>query len=148
MGAMVRTRARMATGNGRRYDKGMGTVANRSSRPSRGRNRRQPHPGFRRRWAGGHLAERSQLAGRAPGDTKGRLGRVEREDRNLILGELKRDRLVGVFKINYLGHEPTTIDCIVHIVLRESNSDRVFAGVDTVGPMQVADDLDDRKELR
>ena len=66
---------------------------------------------------------------------------------DLVLGHLERDRLVGVFEVDHLGHEPAAIDGVVNVVLVEDDANRVFAGVDSVGPMQMADDLDDGKEL-
>ena len=99
------------------------------------------------RWAGGRPAARSPPAGPAPRDSQRRLGRIEREHRDLVLGQLERDRLVGVFEIDHLGHQPAAIDGVVQVVLVEDHADRVLAGVDAVGAMQMADDLDDRIEL-
>ena len=84
---------------------------------------------------------------RAEATRKRRLGRIERDDRNLVLGHLERDRLVGILEVDHLGHQPAAIDGVVHVVLVEDDADRILAGVDPVGPMQMADDLDDGKEL-
>ena len=78
---------------------------------------------------------------------QGGLGRAERQNGYLVLGHPERNRLVGIFEIDDLGHQPAAVDRVVEIVLIEDDADRVLAGVDSFGPMQVPDDLDDGIKL-
>ena len=62
-------------------------------------------------------------------------------------GKLDRDRLLGVFQVDDLGDQPAAVDGVPEVVVAEDDPDRVLARVDLAGPVEVADDLDDREEL-
>ena len=75
------------------------------------------------------------------------LGRVQRDDRDLVLGELDRDRLLGLFQVDDLGDQPAAVDDVPELLVGEDDADRVLGRVDLPGPVQVADDLDHGEEL-
>ncbi len=60
---------------------------------------------------------------------------------------MERNRLIRVFQIDDLGHEAGAVDGVVEVILIEDDADRVFAGVDALRAVQVADDLDDGIKL-
>ena len=75
------------------------------------------------------------------------LGRVERDDRNLILGHLDRNRLFGLFQVDHLGDEPAAVDDVPQFFIGEDDPDRVLGRADLPGPVQVPHNLDHGKEF-
>ncbi len=87
-----------------------------------------------------HAAERRR-------DFERIFGGTQPDHRDLFLRQRDRERLFGIFEIDHLRDQSAAIDHVVEIVLREDDPHRVLAGIDRRRPMQVADDLDDRKDL-
>src|SRR5208283_1998657 len=75
------------------------------------------------------------------------LGRVERDDWNLIPGKLDRDRLFGLFQVDHLGDEAAAVDDVPQLFIGEDNPDRVLGRADLPGPVQMSHDLDHGKEF-
>ena len=70
----------------------------------------------------------------------GRQGR----HRDLVLGQGEGEGLLGVFEVDGVGHQPAAIQGVLDVGVAEGDADREAAGIDGGGPVDVADELDDR----
>ena len=120
----------------------------RAAGPGPDRRRTAPKPDVLGRRPAGRRSGRSPSPAPAPRrPCSGSSAGFRRHDRDLVLGQRDRQRLLGVFQVDDLRDQPAAVDGVVEVVLGEDDPDRELRRVDPGGPVEVADDLDDREEL-